>query len=114
MLNVIHELQRLQRRVAAIAEGADRFAIRHVEVRQKRRGRRALEERIETAAVQRRAVLALEETRVRSREAHGLPDVRRLVRLDALAADFEIDQAADEERVVAALLGIQAQARSAR
>jgi hypothetical protein len=45
--------------------------------------------------------------------ADGFPDVRRLVGAHAATAHFEIDEAADEERVVADLLGIEPDARAA-
>ena len=57
VLHVVHQLQRLQRRVAALAARCRLLAVGGVEVRHERRRRGALEEHVEAAAIQRRAVV---------------------------------------------------------
>ena len=51
--------------------------------------------------------------RVAASERDRLPDVGRLVRVDALAARLEVHQPRDEQHVVADLLGVEAEARAA-
>ena len=73
-----------------------------------------LDEHVEAAAVERLAVVLQVEARVAVAVADRLPDVRRLVGVHAAAAHLVVHQPADEERVVAELLGVEAEARAAR
>ena len=52
VLHIVHQLERLERRVAALAPCTKLFAVRRVEIDQERRRRRPLEKNIETAAVE--------------------------------------------------------------
>ena len=114
MLHVIHELERLERRVAALAARAELLARRRVERGHEWRRRGALEERVDAAAIERVAFVLLVFARVAADESDRLPDVRRLIRVHAFAAHLRIEQAAHEQRIVADLLRIEAEARAAR
>ena len=114
VLHVVHQHECLERRVAALAAHAELLAARRVEGRHARRGRGALDERVEAAPPERLAVVALVGLRVAAGVGHRLPDVVGLVGAHALAAERRHEQAAHGERVVADHLGVEAEARAAR
>ena len=113
MLHVVHELKGLQGSVGAVTPDARRLAGGHVEVFHERVGGGALQEGVEGASIEVGSRVLLVVARVGTTEGERLPDVRRLVGVHALAAEVEIDQAADEEGLVTDLLGIEPEARSA-
>ena len=90
VLRVVQQLQGLERRIAAVAPAAGLFAVRRVEVGHVRRRGGAFEEGVQRPAIDRVALVALVEPGVRSRVRDRLPDVIRLVRLHALAAECEV------------------------
>jgi hypothetical protein len=71
VLHVVHQLQRLERRVAALAHDANLLAIGRVEIAHERRRRRAFEECVEAAAVECCTGILFVEARVRAGEPTG-------------------------------------------
>ena len=86
VLGIIHQLQGLQRSVAAFPPTAELLAIGGVKITHEGRGRRPFQEGINAAAVQSRAVILQVKPRVAVGISHRLPDVRRLVTVHALAS----------------------------
>ncbi len=113
VLDVVHQLEGLQRGVAAFAAGAGAFAIGGIEGGHEGGRRGALEEDVEAAAVEGWAGVLLVVAGIGTDEADGFPDVGGLIGFDALAAHREIGEAGDEQGVVAELFGIEPEAWAA-
>src|SRR5690606_9701928 len=111
---VVQQDERLQRRIRACTLDDAELAVRRVERAERRRRGRALPERVEAAAVERGAFVWDELRRIAARIGDGLPQARRLIGLDALAAELFDQEARREERSVSDRLGVQAKAGSAR
>ena len=113
MLDVIHQGERLERRIGSAATDAGEFARGSVESGHGRRGRGALDKRVKAAAVERVAVVLHVGFGVAAAEGDGFPDVDRLVGADRRAADFRAEETAERERLIAQNFGVEAEARGA-
>ena len=112
---IVHQRQRLQRRVG---EGAPRralFAVGRVEGRQRRRRDRSLPERVHAPAIEIRPVaLHVGLRREALAERHLFPEAGRLVGQHARSADLVVEQTARRQRGVADQFRGQALTRTAR
>ena len=110
--HVVHQVQRLQRRVGAAGAHDARLAGRRVERHHGRRPQGALPERVEAAAVQ--VVAGLLHIVAVAAFDHVGPQALRLIRLDRRPADLLDEEAGHGQGLVADHRGGQAQPRAAR
>ena len=110
MLHIVHELQSLQGRVAALAASTGRFAVGRIEVTHKRRRSGTLDEYIKTAAVKSVALRLLVHPRIRPGETDWFPDIGWLIRHGAAATEIKARQTTHKNGIVTYLLGVEAHA----
>ena len=111
VLDVIHQGERLERRIGSAATDAGEFARGSVESGHGRRGRGAFDKRVKAAAVERVAVVLHVSFGVAAAEGDGFPDIDRLVWADRRAADFGAEETTERERLIAQNFGVEAEAR---
>ena len=109
-MDIVHQLERLHRGVAALPNCAGLLAGGGVEVCHKRCWGGPFEKRVNASAIEGGTRVLFVIAGIAPDKADGFPNIRRLIRFDAFAAHFEIEQTGDRESVVADLLGVEAKA----
>ena len=113
-LDVVHQGQRLQRRVGPLAAGGAILAAGGVENLHRRRRGGPFPERVHAPPIQRVALVLLEIGRVARRVTDRLPNAGRLIRLHARAALLLDQQAAQRQGAVADHLRVEPEPRPSR
>ena len=108
--NVVHQVERLQRRVGAVLEDRALLAIGRIEIHHVGRRRGSLPVGVEAAAIEAFAFRLL----VAFAAREFLPEARGLIRLHRGPADFLDQQSRNGERLIADRFRAEAQARAAR
>ena len=104
---IIHEHERLQRRLRALAQERADFAVGSIKGGEGRIVRRTAPENVHAASIERVAVVLF------VLGVGAVPDSRRLVGPDAWTADFRVQQAGHGQGIVADELGVELQPRAA-
>ena len=114
MLDIVHQLQGLERGIRPLTHDADLFAVGPIKIGEVGRRSGPLQERVQTAAVKLLAMVLNEVAGVAVGVAHRLPEIGRLIRVDASATALGVEQPADGEDVVANLFRVEPEPRTAR
>lgn len=107
LLDIVHQLERLERCVASFSPRAKRLAVGGIEVRHKGHRCGPFDIGVETSAVEILAMLLDVVTRVGISVTDRFPNIGRLVSAKARAAEFAIEDSADGQRIVTDLFGIE-------
>lgn len=107
LLDIVHQLERLERCVASFTPRAKRLAVGGIEVRHKGYRCGPFDIGVETSAVEILAMLLDVVARVGISVTDRFPNIGRLVSAKARAAEFAIEDSADGQRIVADLFGIE-------